>query len=117
MYVFCFFVSLFLCFQGRLQWKICYQKVKQKAYYYRSESKILEKSLKTESAKSRGLRGNVSCVGAWVNFLRGLRRLRESKYFLRGSAFFVGHNFYVGCVSQIYFCVGQFFLRGSTCIY
>ena len=57
-----------------------------------------------ESDKSGGLRGNVSYVGAyvawvaWVKFLRGLRELRGSKYFLRGSAFYVGHNFYVGCV-------------------
>ena len=66
-----------------------------------------------EFAKLLGLRGNVGCVGAWVawvKFLCGLRGLRESKYFLRGSTFYVGHNFYVGCVGQICFCVGQFFL-------
>ena len=45
---------------------------------------------------------------AWVKSLRGLRGLRGSKYFLRGSTFYVGHNFYVGCV-------GQMFLRGSFC--
>ena len=53
----------------------------------------------------RGLRGNVGYVGpwvAWVNFLRGLRGLR-------GSIFYAGHNFYVVCVSQIYFCVGPKF--------
>ena len=41
-----------------------------------------------ESAKLRGLRGNVDYVGpwvAWVSFLRGLRGLRGSRYFLRGS--------------------------------
>ena len=37
-----------------------------------------------------------------VTWVRGLR---ESKYLLRGSTFYVGHNFYVGCV-------GQTFLRG-----
>ena len=40
-------------------------------------------------------------VGAWVKFLRELRGLRGSKYF------YVGHNFYVGWVGMIYFCVGQ----------
>ena len=45
------------------------------------------------------LRGCVGCVGPWVRGLCG------SKYFLRGSTFYVGHNFYVGCV-------GQFFLGG-----
>ena len=43
-----------------------------------------------ESAKSHGFRGNVGCVG---------------------------HNIYVGCKGQIYFCVGlcvgKKFLRGS----
>ena len=38
-----------------------------------------------EPAKSRGLSGNVGYVGAWVIFLRGLRGLRGSKYFLRGQ--------------------------------
>ena len=60
----------------------------------------------------RGLRGNVGYVGpwvAWVNFLRGLCGLRGSRYFLRGSIFYVGHNFYVGCVGQINFCVGPKF--------
>ena len=63
-----------------------------------------------ESAKSRGLRGSVGYVGpcaAWVKILRELRGLRGSKYFLRGSTFYMGHNFYMGCVGQIYF------LRGS----
>ena len=58
---------------------------------------------------------------AWVEVLRGLRGLRGSICFLGGSSFYVGHNFYVGCVGQIYFCVGQnffvwvqYFLRGSN---
>ena len=72
---------------------------------------------KNESAKLRGLRGNGDYVGpwvawvrgsvgpwvAWVNFLRGLRGLRGSRYFLRGSIFYVGHNFYVGCVGPKFF--------------
>ena len=72
------------------------------------------------SVKSRGLLGNVGYVGAWVawvtwvKFLPGLLGLRESKYFLRGSTFYVGHNFYVGCVGQIYFSMGQTFLSGSN---
>ena len=61
---------------------------------------------------------------AWIKFLRGLRGLHGSKYFLRGSTFCVGHNFYVLRVSNIFlrgsnsfayvfawviiFCVGQF---------
>ena len=77
-----------------------------------------------ESAKSRGLRGNVGYVCAWVlwvKLLRGLRGLRGSKYFLRGSTFYVGHNFYVGCVGQIYFsCVFAWvkaFCVGSKIMY
>ena len=46
----------------------------------------------------------MDCAGPWV---RRLRRLRESKYFLLGS------TFYVGCVGQIFFCVGQIFLHES----
>ena len=60
----------------------------------------------TEYAKSRWLLGNVGARVAWVKLLCGLRGLRGSKYFLRGSTFYVGHNFYVGCV-------GQIFLRGT----
>ena len=40
---------------------------------------------------------NLGYVGAWVASLRELR----------------GSNYYVGCVGQIYFCVGQIFLLGS----
>ena len=61
-----------------------------------------------ESAKLRGLRGNVDYVGpwvAWVNFLRGLRGLRGSRYFLRGSEFLHGLR------------GSNIFLRGSTFIY
>ena len=47
-----------------------------------------------------GYIGTLVAWVAWVNFLRGLRGLRGSKYFLRGSTFYVG-------------CVGQNFLRGS----
>ena len=56
-----------------------------------------------------GLHGNVGVWVAWVKFLRGLHGLVGSKYFLRGSAFYVGHNFYVVCVGQTCFCVGQIF--------
>ena len=62
---------------------------------------------------AHALRGSVGTWVAWVKFLRWLHGLRGSKYFLRGSKFYVGHNSYVGCVGQIYFFVGQFFLRGS----
>ena len=53
------------------------------------------------------VRGSVGPWVAWVKFLRGLHGLRGSKYF------YVGHNFYVGCVGQIYFCVDQIFFHGS----
>ena len=55
----------------------------------------------------RGLRCSVDARFAWVKFLRRLRGLRGSKFF------YVGHNFNVGCVGQIYFCVGQNLLHGS----
>ena len=61
----------------------------------------------------RGLCGSVGAWVAWVKFLSRSCGLRGSNYFLRGLTFYVGHNFYVGCVGQIYFCVGQFFLRVS----
>ena len=38
--------------------------------------------------------------------LCGLSGLCGSKYFVCGSIFYLGHNFYVGCMGQIYFCVG-----------
>ena len=47
----------------------------------------------TEYAKSRWLLGNVGARVAWVKLLCGLHGLRGSKYFLRGSTFYVGHNF------------------------
>ena len=51
---------------------------------------------------------------AWVKLLLGLCGLHGSKYFLRRSSFYVGHNFYVVCMGQIYFLVGPIFLRGSN---
>ena len=60
-----------------------------------------------------GLRGSVGAWVAWVKFLRGLRGLRGSKYFLRGSSFYVGLNFYVGCVGQTFFMWVQIFLHES----
>ena len=62
------------------------------------------------------LLNRVGCVVTWVTWVRGLR---GSKFYagcvgyVGQSIFYVGHNFYVGCVGQIYFCVGQMFLRGS----
>ena len=45
---------------------------------------------------------------AWVKFLRGLRGLRGSKYFLRESRCYSGHNFtWVAWIKYIFF-------RGST---
>ena len=51
----------------------------------------------------RRLRESVGLWVPWVKLLRELRGLRGSKYFLRESTFYVGHNFYVDCVGQIYF--------------
>ena len=70
---------------------------------------------RSESAKSRRLRGNVgyvSCVGPWVRGLHGLN-------FYVGYVSYVGQNiFYVVIIFTWVawvknFCVGQFFLRGS----
>ena len=66
------------------------------------------------------LRGCVGCVGPWVRGLCG------SKYFLRGSTFYVGHNFtwvawvnifYVGCVGQTFYFYFILFLLGLAFIY
>ena len=73
------------------------------------KSTMKKRCISDKSAKSRGLLGNVGYVGAWgawVKFLRGLRGLRRS------NIFYVGHNFYVGFVSQICFCVCQTFYVG-----
>ena len=73
-----------------------------------------------ESAKSCRLHGNVSYTGTWFTWVSGcvvifFMWVAWSTWvkilFLRGSTFYVGHNFYVGCVSQLYFCVGQNSLR------
>ena len=52
----------------------------------------------------------VSCVVTWVTFVgaqvawvKFLRGLHGSKYFLRGSIFYMSHHFYVSCVGQVYF--------------
>ena len=65
-----------------------------------------------ESAKSRGLRGNVGYLGPWVRGLRGSNIYMGCVGYVGQNIFYVGHNFYVGCVGQIHFCVGQTFLRG-----
>ena len=49
----------------------------------------------------------VRCVAPWVRGMRGLCGLHGSKYFLPGSAYYVGHNFHLSCVGQ------DIFLRGS----
>ena len=52
-------------------------------------------------------------MGAWVAWVKSLRGLR-------GSIFYVGHNFYVGCVGQKYFCVslfvGQIYFSMGLCM-
>ena len=52
---------------------VCFDTLLQRACY------------RDETAKSRGLRGNVGVSISWVKFLRGLSGLRGSKYFLLGS--------------------------------
>ena len=67
-----------------------------------------------ESAKLRGLHGNVGYVGAWivwVKFLRGLSGLRDSKYFLFGSNIILCRSY---CRSKIFAVF--FFFRGSAFI-
>ena len=70
-----------------------------------------------ESAKSRGLRGNMGHVGAWLRGLRGSNFYAGCVGYAGQNIFYVGHNFCVGCLGQICFCVGlcvdQNFLRGS----
>ena len=66
-----------------------------------------------KSAKSRELRGNVGYVGVWVRGLHGSNYYVGWVGYMGQNIFYVRHNFYVGCVGQIYFCVGQNFLRGS----
>ena len=73
--------------------------------------KFEQSTCKLQSMLSR--LGYVGAWFAWVKFLRRLRRSRGSKYFLHGSICYVGHNFYLGCVCQIYFYMNQTFLRGS----
>ena len=70
---------------------------------YKKNSLIIK-----ESAKSRGLLGNVGyvgCLGAWVTWVKFFRGLRGS---LRGSKFFTWVQ---------NFCVGQFFLLWSAFVY
>ena len=59
----------------------------------------------------RGLRGS---VGLWVHGLRGSIFYVGCVDYVGQNTFYVGHNFYLGCVGRIYFCVGQIFFRGSN---
>ena len=71
-----------------------------------------------ESAKSRGLRGNMGHVGAWVRGLRGSNFYAGCVGYAGQKIFYVGHNFCVGCLGQYVFawvfawikifCVGLF---------
>ena len=60
----------------------------------------------------------MGCVVTWATWVRGLRGPNfyvGCVVYVGQNIFYVGHNFYVGCVGQIYFHVGQFFLRRSIC--
>ena len=50
-------------------------------------------------------------VGPWVRRLRGLNLYVSC---VGQNIFYVGHNFYVGCVDQIFFCMG---CRGQIYFY
>ena len=52
-------------------------------------------------------------MGPWVCRLHGSNLYVLCVGYVGLNIFYVGHNFYVSFVSQIYFCVGQNFLRGS----
>ena len=82
---------------------------------------------RSESTKSRRLRGNmgyVSWVGAWVRGLRGSNFYVGCVSYVGQNIFYVCHNFYVGCVGKTFlrgsiffkmvkiFCLSQNFLRG-----
>ena len=70
---------------------------------------------RSESAKSRRLRGNmgyVSWVGAWVRGLRGSNFYVGCVSYVGQNILYVCHNFYVGCVGKT--CLrGSIFLRWS----
>ena len=51
----------------------------------------------------RGFRGSVGPWVAWVKILGGLPG------YVGQNMSYVGHNFYVGCVGQIYLCGSIFF--------
>ena len=62
----------------------------------------------------------MGCLVTWVTWVRGLRGLRGSDFYLgclgyvSQNIFYVGHNFYAGCVGQKYFSMGQIFLSRSN---
>ena len=64
-----------------------------------------------ESAKLHGLHGSVGCMGQIFTWVAGLH---GSKYFLHGSTFYVGDNFYVVCMGPIYLAWVKFFCMGSN---
>ena len=70
---------------------VCFDTLFQRACY------------REESAKSRGFRGNLGYVGAWVHGLRGSNFYAGWLGYLGQNIFYLGHSF---CVGQIYFCVG-----------
>ena len=47
--------------------------------------RVVDFLLPIDSAKSRGFRGKVGYVSAWVPWVKFLRRLRGLKYFFRES--------------------------------
>ena len=65
----------------------------------------------------RGLRGPVCAWVTWVKILCALRGLGGSKYFLRGSTCYVGHNFtWVAWVKYIFAWANFFTWVNIICV-
>ena len=75
---------------------VCFDTLLQRACY------------REESAKSRGLHGNVVTWATWVRPLCGSNFYVGWVGYVAQNIFYLGHNFFV---SQIYFCVGPKFLH------
>ena len=71
--------------------------------------------IRDESAKLRGLRGNVGPWVAWVRGLCGSIFYVGCVGYVGQDVFYVGHNFYVGCVG-LYFCVGPKIFCVGLCV-
>ena len=75
---------------------------------------------KIADTNRKSLLNRVGCVVTWVTWVSGLwgsvgtwvawvKIYVGCVSYVGQNIFYVGHNFYVGCVGQIYFCVGPEF--------